>query len=637
MAYNTYFEISSFIFLLIIAAYTWLYYGLKERTHRKFFMLIAITLLGNALDVVTAYTIEFHEVVPIWINSILNIAYFIVDATISSHFVFYFEEIIYGKKKRSIFHKLVFAVVALYSVVVAMSPFTKWVFYFNEEGYGKGPVYFLVFVIPLILVMVAFIMLARHGKVIGRVRLFACVVYLIISLAGPIIQIFLLPDVLLSVFGASVGLVLIAFSMEYGEYEKAVEDNEKLVAAKQEAERLREEAEQTNSEKDKYIARLSHEIRTPINAILGMNEMIQRESKDDAILPYTQDVESSGKMLLSLVNDILDLSKIEAGMMEIIPAEYKLKNLLRDCYVMVSSRAREKGIEFEFQVEPELYNEFYGDEIRIRQILVNLLTNAVKYTDTGRVTLHASGRENDEAFLLTIAVKDTGRGIKPEAQKVLFDAFQRIDEKKDRRTEGTGLGLNITKHLINMMGGTLSVESVYELGSSFTVSIPQVVMSEEPIGEVDFSKKQGGPKIERESLIEAPNANILVVDDVKTNLKVMTGLLKQSKVKVDTALSGAECLKMAAEKRYNMIFLDHMMPEMDGLETMYELKNMESSKNKETPVIMLTANAVRGAKEQYMEHGFAGYLTKPCKGVELEEMMSRFLPDNVVEVRRTQY
>ena len=636
MKYNIDYEISSLIFLLVVAAFTVFHYGLKEKSHKQYFRLILITLLANALDIVTAVTISFHASVPIPVNNLLNLFYFVADVTITIHFMFYFENLILGKNK-TVYHLPSLIIGTVYVALLIISPFTKLVFYFDEiNGYCKGPLYYLTFIVPYIFAFFAFLLMFQYRKVIGKTRLIACATYLLVSMIGSIVQVVILPDTLLSVFGASIGMVLVAFTMEYGKLEKALEDKEQLVAAKTEAEKAREEAEAANRDKDQFLARMSHEIRTPINAILGMNEIIQKETSDESVLAYTYDVESSGKMLLSIVNDILDISKIDAGKMEIIPEEYKLRNLLRDCYVMIASRAREKGLELDFKVRASLYDQLYGDEIRIRQIAVNLLTNAVKYTDSGRVIMEVTSEETDDAFWLVISVKDTGRGIRPEDKEVLFESFRRIEEKKSRLVEGTGLGLSITKQLTDMMGGRLEVESVYGLGSSFTVYLPQIVMSETPIGEVDFSAQKTGRDEEKEALIEAPKAKVLVVDDVKTNLKVIVGLLKHTRIQMDTAMSGMECIKKVQKEHYDLIFLDHMMPEMDGIDTIFEIRNGENL-NKETPVIMLTANAVQGAKEEYLEAGFAGYLSKPCKGKDLEEMLSRFLPDSVVEIRRVQY
>ena len=387
-----------------------------------------------------------------------------------------------------------------------------------------------------------------------------------------------------------------------------------------------------NQAKATFLANMSHEIRTPINAVLGMDEMILRESREENIISYAKDIQSSGKTLLSLINDILDFSKIESGKMEIIPIEYDLSSLLNDCYSMIAPRAEAKNLDFRIENSPLAPRRLLGDEIRIRQIILNLLTNAVKYTPKGSVVLSINGKklENDN-YLLQISVTDTGIGISEENLSKLFQSFQRIDEQKNRHIEGTGLGLTITKQLIDLMNGTISVESEYGTGSVFRVELPQISVCKETLG--DFSTKYARTITQADSYHEsfhAPQARILVVDDVPMNLKVIKSLLKDTQVQVDTAESGEQCLAMVKEHVYHIIFMDHMMPGMDGIETLYNMQQLSESKNADTPVIMLTANAIAGAKEEYLNTGFVDYLAKPVDEKKLEEMIIKYLPDELI-------
>lgn len=384
--------------------------------------------------------------------------------------------------------------------------------------------------------------------------------------------------------------------------------------------------------KARFLANMSHEIRTPIHAVLGMDEMIIRESQDPHITEYALDIQSAGKSLLSLINDILDFSKIESGSLKILPAEYELSSLLNDCSSMIQMRAKEKGLDFFIENDPGLPTCLLGDELRIRQIMVNLLTNAVKYTKKGSVKLAVNGeRFGENQLLLKISVADTGIGISPEDQDKLFQSFQRVEETKNRNIEGTGLGLAITRQLAELMDGRISVESEYGKGSVFSVELPQTIVSADMLG--NFSEQCMNTLHQPETYLEsfqAPNGQILVVDDIPMNLKVIEGLLKNTKLRIDTAESGPQCLAKIAQKQYHIIFLDHMMPDMDGMETLERMKQLSPNPNKDTPVIMLTANAMSGAKKEYLDAGFRDYLSKPVQGAKLEKMILKYLPEHLI-------
>lgn len=397
-------------------------------------------------------------------------------------------------------------------------------------------------------------------------------------------------------------------------------------------EQEKKEAILANEAKDKFLANMSHEIRTPINAVLGMDEMIIRESKEPNITEYALDIQNAGRSLLALINDILDFSKIESGSMQILPIEYELSSLLNDCHNMIHMRASDKNLDFRIENNPELPKRLYGDELRIRQIIINLLTNAVKYTSEGSVTMSLDGEKTDDGrLLLKISVKDTGMGISPENQSKLFHSFQRVEELKNRNIEGTGLGLAITKQLIDLMNGSISVESELGKGSVFHVELPQRIISEEKLGNFseNYMNAINQVKPYHESF-QAPEGKILVVDDVPINLKVITALLKSTKLQIDTAESGQQCLEMITKKQYHMIFLDHMMPNMDGIETLQNMLQLSGNRNQETPVIMLTANALAGAKKEYLDAGFKDYLSKPVRENELEEMLLKYLPKQLI-------
>jgi len=415
-------------------------------------------------------------------------------------------------------------------------------------------------------------------------------------------------------------------------------DNSMLVAFNKKATLIRDNSERellsakTRAEladkaKSDFLASMSHEIRTPINAVLGMNELIMRESSEPQIVEYAADIKSSGRMLLSIINDILDFSKIESGKMEIIPVEYDLSSIINDIINMLSKRAKDKGLLFDISVDESIPVILYGDELRIRQIITNLLTNAIKYTDKGKISLTITGHKSGDLLDLKIVISDTGKGIKPEDQSKLFNSFTRVDEKENRTIEGTGLGLALTKGFVDMMGGDLSFESEYQKGSSFTVVISQRIVNDSPIGNLsDRIKKNRASTTADEYDIYAPDCSILVVDDVEMNIKVMCGLLKNTGISIDTSTSGIEALELCRNKKYDLIFMDHRMPNMDGLECFDRLRQMNTPNNS-TPVIILTANALSGMREMYLSKGFSDYLTKPIEARKLVAAFRRIVPE----------
>ena len=385
----------------------------------------------------------------------------------------------------------------------------------------------------------------------------------------------------------------------------------------------KKEIEELNQSQKRFFSNMSHEIRTPVNAIIGLNEMTLREDISDEVRENAMNIEVAGRILLHTVNEILDMSKLETGGMEIVCSDYKTTAMLSDIVNMIWLRAEEKGLEFRISAEPSLPKTLNGDEIRIRQILLNVLTNAVKYTKSGSVTLTITSRMEDDRLFMIYDVTDTGIGIKEESIPYLFTAFQRLDSQKTHTIEGTGLGLSIVKQLLDMMDGTVQVKSEYGKGSTFLIEIPQKVVDGTAIGEIDFRKKESRERTKPEPPIEVPELRILAVDDTPMNLMVVRKLLRETKATVDTASSGAEALDRTAENRYDIILMDHQMPEMDGIECLHRIRDQENGKCKDSKIVCLTANVGAEMEKQFMQEGFDGYLRKPVNGKILESELVR--------------
>ncbi len=466
---------------------------------------------------------------------------------------------------------------------------------------------------------------ARSGKIVEYKEVTYGLVGLMVSAAWEIYLVYY-PTSTYSGLALCIGLTLLLFTAAW----KTGRD---MMALEQE----KQMAIIAGESKAKFLANMSHEIRTPINTIIGMNEMVMRENKEGATHEYAENIQNASHLLLGLINDILDFSKIEAGKMDIIPIDYHVSKMLTGAVQGHRFKADSKDVEIVLDIEPTLPAMLRGDEIRIRQILNNFLANAVKYTNKGSITLSVRGEYSANGFELIMSVKDTGIGIRKEDIPHLFDSFKRLDEKKNRHIEGTGLGLNITQDLVNLMGGRLTVESEYGKGSCFTARIPQQVVDGSPIGNLEEAYKRDNTADEKPQMgIYIPKARILAVDDTRMNLHVVKALLSRTGATLDLATGGNECLELCRIHKYDIILMDHMMPDPDGIETLHLLREDENSLNQNTKVLVLTANAISGAREKYLAEGFADYMSKPLVGEELEKMLKNHLPKDFCEKSQEQ-
>ncbi len=378
--------------------------------------------------------------------------------------------------------------------------------------------------------------------------------------------------------------------------------------------------------KSVFLTNMSHEMRTPLNGVLGMNSIILKECTEPAILKYAEDIDTTGHILLSIINNILDLSKIESGKLDLNEAEYNLVSIIRECFMINSNSAHQKNLDFSVNFAKPIPCKLFGDEARVRQILNNLISNSIKYTEKGFIHVLIDWKDlADDNICLYMSVEDSGQGIKPEDIPHLFTTFRRLNEKVNRTVQGTGLGLPLSKMLTELMNGDIDVKSTYGEGSTFTAYITQKMCGSETTDDLEYVEQKVEIKKEEPEVFKAPNAHILAVDDTSVNLRVLKGLLKKTEVNLDLATSGAEALEYTAKTKYDLILMDHMMPEMDGEETLQRIRAQQDGMNIDTPVIVQTANAMLGAVEQYINMGFSDYISKPINPAQLIEKVKKAL------------
>jgi signal transduction histidine kinase/CheY-like chemotaxis protein/HPt (histidine-containing phosphotransfer) domain-containing protein len=629
--YNYDFDLMAVAVTLIMFFYVKWQYSPSDSNKRYMRFMVALAVTAGT-DLVAAWMINRPPLTfPNWLNCLVNSAYFALSSTCEYMYYRYIEVYIggtmgKGRRVNSVVNRVLFifnVFMVLSNLITSVAAGSGLLFYFDRNGiYQHGPLYILSDIIAFYFILNACALAFVHRKRFSALQLVSIAIFTVLEIGCALYQMLVDPSTLLIYFAATLMALMMLFTLETPDYQK-------LQKVMEELERAKKQAETANTAKSNFLTNMSHEIRTPINGVLGMNSMILKECNDPKILEYSRNIESSGRGLLALVNDVLDISKIEAGQMEITCGNYSFVKVLGDVYNMVKVRAKEKNLELNISMDPELPEELYGDEVHVRQILSNLVSNAVKYTNEGRVDILVAQEVLDEKKIkLICTVKDTGIGIFKEDLERIFNAFEKAEGPLKRALEGTGMGLRLAKELSNRMNGDIYVESEYGKGSTFRMVIDQGVASVRPAG--DFWEHYRAEAITCSGSFTAPEARILVVDDIPMNLKVVTGLLKDTKIKVDTATSGKTAVELARSTYYDVIFLDHLMPEMDGIETLQKMRSFKDFLNEDTPVVALTANAIAGAREMYLSSGFAEYVSKPIRETDLSRVIIKYLPAELV-------
>ena len=613
--------------IIIVSVIAYLFFSVKRKKtkmHKIYGALIITALTQLLAEQGALYTLTHADTVPSWINRGVHQVFLLLFLVLFYEVYLYIPAMIADETKEPIkTGNWILIPFALSTIGVLVLP----IYYKHEAAasYSYGPGIIAIYISVYILAITAVSYMVRFRKIIPTKKKKAIAISLICEVGVGVYQVFN-PTHLLS--SAGVALLCIGFYLTVESPDNVL--IELLIDEKKKVEKAREEAVLANQAKGRFLAQMSHEIRTPINAILGMDEIILRECRDTNIQEYANDIHTAGQLLLSIVNEILDLSKIESGKMEIVETNYNLSKLIADLTSMISLKAQAKNLIFDLQLDDTLPVNLYGDDIRIKQVLTNLLTNAIKYTNKGKVSLTITGTVTDHTVTLSCRVTDTGIGIKEEHLAGLFDEYKRIEEDSNHYIEGTGLGLNITQHLLHLMGSRLQVQSEYGKGSEFSFELSQTVTDSQTIK--DYNQQQTYVRTEKQySTFTAPQASVLVVDDTKMNRKVFTKLLAPTKMQIDQAESGFECIDKMKAKHYDIVFLDHMMPEMDGKETLQHLKALKDYPSENAVIIALTANALVGARQEYINDGFDDFLPKPIIYKDVQELILKYLPPQFVE------
>lgn len=613
MLFHIEYEIASLLFLMVLILYLKTQFYIKSEINKLFLQMTIVIFVTNIFDVATALMINHAESVPNVVNLLANSLYCLFDVIMGYAICRYFSYATFKKDKFSFLAKYGRVFIGIHAAFLVVNLFTGILFYFSDDHvYTHGPLYILVYIIPYILILGGIVVVAKHYRRYTPIQRVSIILYTVIGYSGSVLQLTIFPDYLLTIFTTATALMIIMFSMETPDFFRLAKTMKKLEAT---AKKL----EKANAAKSEFLSNMSHELRTPINSILGYNELILRDSVDDQVADYALNVQASARALLAQVNNVFDYSDIERDKMEIFPSKYSTASLLQDVALYGKFNAERKSIMFKMEVDENMPSKMIGDMVRVLQILSNLLSNAFKYTKRGFVALKvdwiALGTTRGK---MLVTVQDTGVGILPSTLATLGTDAQ-----------SSGLGLLLVSKLIALMGGSMKIDSQLEKGTRVYFELEQEVFENDPIGKIPFEGRDAILNRWNEDAFKAPNAKFLVADDNEMNLKLFCGLLRETQIKFDTVYNGDEAILALEQNKYDMVFLDHMMPGKDGIMVLKEMR--ERKLNEGTPVVALTANMVSGAREKYLAEGFDGYIAKPVNLSEIRACIRELLNKDLIE------
>ncbi len=626
--YNISYEVASVFFMVISIACLVMMRRSRTERYKKFLILMITILCGLIFDILGAVSIAVPEYFNRTAALIINNIYFFFAAFAGYAYLRYAEAFV-GEQNNfdKVMIKVNMALMIVYAVVLVINMRSGWIFYLGDNNvYNFGPMHFLCYIPTFYFIVYALVYALMHYKSLNLREMISLSGFIFITV-GTIFQALVVPETLLVFFFGTLGVMIILLFVETPDYAHLQETLRELDAC-------RIEAEKAKRIKSEFLTSVSRDIKTPMSTVLGMDELILRESKDEYITGYARDIESAGLTLMETINKILDYADIETGKLDVVNAPYRVSSLVKDVYQTCLFRADEKGLRLNCDVGSLVPEILVGDVVRIRQIMLNLIGNAIKYTSTGGVSLYVGSSALDgKSIRLEIEITDTGRGIKEEELGKVFGTFDRLGDTRSRAGDGVGLGLAIVSKLTDMMNGEVTVESKYGEGSVFTVKIPQKIAEQSDLINEDVDNPTYGEKAHEGPLFKAPEAKVLIVDDNDINRVLEAMLLKETSVITHQVSGGKQMLEELTRTSYDVVLLDHIMPDMDGVEALRRARQIERVKNASTSFIAITANALSGAREEYLRQGFDDFVSKPVNGRRLEEAVMNLLDDNLITER----